>query len=126
MIGSFGQPAGFDISPNWSLPFGFPTRPAAGALAQLPDCWIRLCGTSAVLLDNDSMTPLQCRAARSLLGLSQAQLGELAHVTELMVRNFEGGKTTPSYATWRALKSALEQSDPGIIFIEEDEIAGPG
>jgi transcriptional regulator with XRE-family HTH domain len=70
------------------------------------------------------MTPQTCRAARSLVGLSQAQLGNRAGVTMLTVRNYESEKTEPSYRTWRAIRTALEKS--GIIFIDDDEAGGPG
>jgi len=74
--------------------------------------------------DKEGMTPQTCRAARSLLGLSQAELGERAGVTMLTVRNYESEKTEPSYKTWRAIRTALEKG--GIIFLDEDDNLGPG
>jgi transcriptional regulator with XRE-family HTH domain len=75
-------------------------------------------------LEKEGMTPKTCRAARSLLGLSQAELGDLAGVTMLTVRNYESEKTEPAYKTWRSIRTALERA--GILFLDEDESAGPG
>jgi DNA-binding XRE family transcriptional regulator len=77
-----------------------------------------------VRIDKAGMTPQTCRAGRSLLGLSQAELGELAGVTPLTVRNYEGEKSEPSYKTWRAMKSVLERR--GVEFIDEGDGKGPG
>lgn len=74
--------------------------------------------------DKKGMTPLLCRTARTLVGLSQAELAELAGVTTLTVRNYEGEKTEPSYKTWRAIRTALEKA--GVLFLDEDDKAGPG
>jgi DNA-binding transcriptional regulator YiaG len=74
--------------------------------------------------DKDGMTPETCRAARGLLGLSQAELAERAGVTPLTVRKYELGKTGLAHRTWRSIRAVLIQA--GAIFIEEDDVAGPG
>jgi transcriptional regulator with XRE-family HTH domain len=71
------------------------------------------------------MTPETCRAARSLLGLSQAELAERAKVSVVTLRNYENGTTeAPSHATWLRIKRALEQA--GVQFIDADDAGGPG
>jgi transcriptional regulator with XRE-family HTH domain len=70
------------------------------------------------------MTPETCRAARSLLGLSQAELAARAKISVVTLRNYENGTTeAPSHATWLRIKRALEQA--GIKFIDENG-GGPG
>jgi transcriptional regulator with XRE-family HTH domain len=86
-------------------------------------------GSSAIDANNDKdgMTPLLCRTARTLVNLSQAELAERAGISPLSVRNYEGEKTEPSYKTWRAIRTALEQA--GVQFIDENEASaggGPG
>jgi transcriptional regulator with XRE-family HTH domain len=74
------------------------------------------------------MTPETCRAARNLLGLSQAELAARAKVSVVTLRNYENGTTeAPSHATWLRIKRALEQA--GVQFIDEDGVShggGPG
>jgi DNA-binding XRE family transcriptional regulator len=70
------------------------------------------------------MTPQTCRAARALLGLSQAELAKLAGVTPLTVRNYEAEKTEPSFKTWRTMKTAMERR--GVMFLDADDAAGDG
>lgn len=77
-----------------------------------------------VTVDKIGMTPQTCRAARSLVGISQTELAERAGVTPLTVRNYENGKTDPSLKTWRTMRIVLERA--GIMFIDEDDTMGPG
>lgn len=74
--------------------------------------------------DSKGMTPQTCRAARSLVGISQAELAQSAGVTPLTVRKYEAGKTVPSLKTWRAMKTVLERA--GVVFIDEGDGMGPG
>jgi transcriptional regulator with XRE-family HTH domain len=70
------------------------------------------------------MTPETCRAARSLLGLSQTELAARAKVSVVTLRNYENGTTeAPSHATWLRIKTALEKA--GVQFIDENG-GGPG
>ena len=70
------------------------------------------------------MTPETCRAARALIGLSQAELADLANIIPLTVRSYEQGKTEPSHKTWRSMKTVLERK--GVEFIDEGDGKGPG
>jgi DNA-binding XRE family transcriptional regulator len=67
------------------------------------------------------ISPAQCRAARGLLDWTQGELAEKAGVGVVTVRQFEGGKTQPLYATLVVLKSTFE--DAGIEFLNG---TGPG
>lgn len=69
------------------------------------------------------MTPAQCRAARALLDLSQANLAEAAKVGLSTVRNFEGGRSIPVQNNLDAIVRALEER--GVMFIEQNG-NGPG
>jgi transcriptional regulator with XRE-family HTH domain len=67
------------------------------------------------------MEATQCRAARALLGWSQAELAQRSHISTTTIAKFEGGLTTPVYATQLVLKMTFEKA--GIVFQEE---GGPG
>ncbi len=69
------------------------------------------------------ITPESCRAARALLGWSQAHLAKAARVSPATVKTYEGRKTTANHATLVVLEQALEAA--GVEFIEEDG-AGAG
>ncbi len=64
------------------------------------------------------MTPAQCRAARSLIDLSQDQLATLATVSVTTLRNFERGATVPMTNNMSAIRTALEAA--GVEFIDEN------
>ena len=59
--------------------------------------------------------PAQCRAARSLLGISQDELSTRSRVSKRAIAGFEVGKSRPVPATLMALRQALEAA--GVEFI---------
>lgn len=69
------------------------------------------------------MNPAQCRAARALLDISQAELATAAKVGLSTVRNFEAGRSMPVQNNLDAIVRALEER--GALFIEQNG-AGPG
>lgn len=60
----------------------------------------------------------QCRAARALLGWTQAQLADAAGVARKTIANFESSARPLHRRTRRDITAALEQG--GIEFIGED------
>jgi transcriptional regulator with XRE-family HTH domain len=64
------------------------------------------------------MTPAQCRAARALIGMEQAQLASAASVARSTVVDFERGTRTPRDASLAAIRAALEAA--GVEFIPEN------
>jgi transcriptional regulator with XRE-family HTH domain len=70
------------------------------------------------------VTPQQLRAARALVGWSREKLAEKSGVPEITTRLFERGDTDPRISTAHKWRTALEAA--GVIFIDEDEEAGPG
>jgi predicted transcriptional regulator len=52
----------------------------------------------------------QLRAARALLGWSQADLAENAGLSEISVKNIERGAATPKTSTMEALITAIEKA----------------
>ena len=70
--------------------------------------------------------PVQIRAARVLLGLSQADLATLASIGLGTVKRIEAARVelTGTVQTLSRIKKALEAE--GIAFIEQDEQQGPG
>ena len=74
-------------------------------------------------ITNSSITPEQCRGARGMLGLGQAQLAEAAQVSRMTVVDFEKGTRTPHANNLSAIRTALEAA--GVIFVDENG-QGPG
>ncbi|MET3482955.1 XRE family transcriptional regulator [Methylobacterium sp. 1973] len=75
------------------------------------------------------MSPAQSRAARGLLGWSQADLAGKVGLDEHFVRDFEGGYSDPPSGQIEALRSAL--SAAGAVFADAPTLgvhlaAGPG
>ena len=70
--------------------------------------------------------PIQIRAARSLLGMSQQDLATSATVGLATLKRIEaaGNDLTGTLQTMSRIKKALEVA--GIVFIEQDEQQGPG
>jgi ribosome-binding protein aMBF1 (putative translation factor) len=54
------------------------------------------------------MSPEQCRAARSWLAWTQAELASKANVGLSTVKDYEGGKRTPIANNLEAMQRALE------------------
>jgi transcriptional regulator with XRE-family HTH domain len=70
------------------------------------------------------LTAEQCRAARGLLGWSQARLAEEAAVGIVTVHQLEGALARPRRSTLDVIRRAFERA--GVIFIDQDDAAGPG
>ena len=70
--------------------------------------------------------PIQIRAARSLLGMGQRELAELASISVVTVKRLEAAGVTikGSAQTNSSIQIALEKA--GIVFIDQDEKKGPG
>jgi transcriptional regulator with XRE-family HTH domain len=69
------------------------------------------------------MLPEQCKAARSLLGMTQPQLAEASGLGLSTVVDFERDRRTVSPEAVQAMRDALKRA--GVIFVEENG-AGPG
>ena len=80
----------------------------------------------AGLLAAAVILPVQIRAARVLLGLSQADLATRASIGLGTVKRIEAARVelTGTVQTLSRIKKALEAE--GIAFIEQDEQQGPG
>ncbi len=65
-----------------------------------------------------TISPAQCRAARALLELDQAQLAEAANVSRNTVVAFEKGQRTPNQNNLLALQAALETA--GVEFLDSN------
>jgi DNA-binding transcriptional regulator YiaG len=66
----------------------------------------------------DQMTPVQCRAARSFLDISQSQLANAAGLGLSTVVDFEKERRQVSAEAVNAILTALENA--GIEFIDEN------
>lgn len=62
----------------------------------------------------------QCRAARALLDMKQAELAEQAGISSPALGRFESGESEPRPSTLRALRDVLERA--GIDFLDDDGI----
>jgi transcriptional regulator with XRE-family HTH domain len=74
-------------------------------------------------MHDEQISSGQCRAARALLGLQQAELAVAARVARKTLADFEGGKSAPQPRTLIAIRTALETA--GVEFIPENG-GGPG
>lgn len=75
----------------------------------------------------DTLTPEQCRAARSLLGWTGHELAAAARVAIGSIRQFEKNGRRPMINNQIALRRALEEA--GVVFLGDGEVAdagGPG
>lgn len=72
------------------------------------------------------LTPRQCRAARGLLKMSQAQLASEAEIALSSLRDFEtdNARRPASAATVNALAATLERL--GVVLIAADRRGGEG
>src|SRR4029079_5576834 len=70
--------------------------------------------------------PIQIRAARSLLGMSQDELARRAKLSVITIKRLEAAKTEirGSAQTAAHVQQALEAA--GIVFIHQDREHGPG
>ncbi len=70
--------------------------------------------------------PLQIRAARVLLKLSQGELAERSRIGLATLKRIEaaGDELTGTAQTMARIQRALEAA--GIVFIDQDEKNGPG
>jgi DNA-binding XRE family transcriptional regulator len=66
--------------------------------------------------------PAQIRAARGLVGATQAQVASLAGVSKTALVNIETGKSDPKASTLKAIQAALESL--GAVFIDDDNEPG--
>jgi transcriptional regulator with XRE-family HTH domain len=69
-----------------------------------------------------AITPKQCKAARDLLGWTQADLSNKSEIGESTIADFERGVRTPFARTLRDIRIALEEG--GIEFINEEGVVG--
>lgn len=76
--------------------------------------------TNAVIM----LTARQIRAARSLLGWTQADLARSSDVSIAALNNFERGVTDARGSTLAAIERAL--TDAGIVFLDDGELKEGG
>ena len=81
-------------------------------------------GADTPLTEAGMLTPAQLRAARALLGWSRDDLAEKSGIAAVTTKGFELGSTDPKLSTIQKWRRALEAG--GVIFIEPDDVAGPG
>jgi len=63
-----------------------------------------------------TITPAQCRAARGLTSMTQADLANASSVSLRTITHFENNQRSPIPANLKAIKAALEQA--GAIFVD--------
>lgn len=71
-----------------------------------------------------AITPEQCRAARALLDISQADMADMASISLSTLRNFEAGRSTPMANNLTALEEAIKRS--GVILLAKNDLIDGG
>lgn len=71
-----------------------------------------------------SITPEQCRAARSLLGWSQDDLAAETAISRPTIAEFERGTRTPYPANMAAIFGAFDKA--GVAFIDDGAASAGG
>lgn len=72
----------------------------------------------------EMITPAQIRAARSLIGWTQAQLAERSGVSEVSIKNIERGATDPRAATLAKMQTAFKEA--GVVFLDDGDMRPGG
>ncbi len=72
----------------------------------------------------DILSPAQCRAARSLLNLSQVELAEKSQVSRPTIAEFERGARTPYAPNLTAMARVFDES--GIELLKAGPEGGEG
>jgi transcriptional regulator with XRE-family HTH domain len=66
----------------------------------------------------------QIRAARGLLGWTQAELAKAAGLSEVAVKNLERGRTDPRVSTLTAIQEAFDRAD--LVFLDPGDTRNGG
>lgn len=72
--------------------------------------------TNIVMYTPAMITPAQIRAARALIGWTQAELATHSGVSLISIKNIERGATDPRSSTLNSLQSALRRG--GVVFLD--------
>jgi len=67
------------------------------------------------------VTPAQCRAARALIDMTQADIAGDVVVTTTLIADYEAGVSAPREADLKAIREALERA--GVELIDGDQPA---
>jgi transcriptional regulator with XRE-family HTH domain len=70
------------------------------------------------------ITPAQIRAARALVGWTQADLSRASGVSEISIKNIERGVTDPRASTLAAIQKAFDEA--GAMFLEPGDTRDGG
>jgi transcriptional regulator with XRE-family HTH domain len=70
------------------------------------------------------ITAGQIRAARALIGWTQASLAKASGVSEISIKNIERGATDPRSRTLAALQQAFDKA--GVVFLEPGDVRDGG
>jgi hypothetical protein len=88
-------------------------REAVAGLCEAPLPLIAVSG------EDQTMLPMQCRAARALLGWTRGELARRSVVSVNTILGYENDQTSPIPATLAALRMAFEKA--GVVFTDGDE-----
>jgi DNA-binding XRE family transcriptional regulator len=70
------------------------------------------------------ITRAQIRAARALIGWTQADLAQASGVSEVAIKNLERGVTDPRVSTISNIRAAFDEA--GVIFLDAGDIRNGG
>ena len=72
----------------------------------------------------EMITPAQIRAARSLIGWTQAELAKHSGVSEVSIKNIERGATDPRSGTLTKMQDAFRKG--GVVFLDAGDMRPGG
>lgn len=75
-------------------------------------------------LEEISLSPRQCRAARAAIGWPREALAEASNVSRVTIADFELGNRKPMVNNLLAIRSVLEAA--GIVFTRDDDSGREG
>ena len=90
----------------------------------IPKVYLLLANVGSAAYRKEMITRAQIRAARGLIGWTQAHLAQASGVSAVAIKNLERGVTDPRVSTISNIETAFDQA--GVIFLDAGDIRDGG